>query len=73
MTKAAGFHLFPTRASTSLTWGTALLTRLFRLRPRRPHEIDPEEWSPHLLRDIGLDVGPTRDARSRRLMDWPLR
>lgn len=42
------------RRSTASSRIKPILARLLALIPRRPDTVDPERWSRHMLRDIGL-------------------
>ena len=46
-----------------------LLARL-GTTPRRPARLDPEEWSEHMLRDVGLSERLAEGLPSRRQMIW---
>jgi hypothetical protein len=56
-------------ASRWLTGFRGLLARLGRA-PRRPARLNPEEWSGHMLRDVGLSERLAEDLPSRRQMIW---
>lgn len=53
----------------------ALAGWLLRRRAGRPSKIQVDEFSGHLLKDIGLDLRGhgNREASGRSLMDWPIR
>jgi hypothetical protein len=53
-------------------WFTGLRGLLARLAtgPRRPTRLNPEEWSGHMLRDVGLSDRPAEGLPSRQQMIW---
>jgi hypothetical protein len=46
-----------------------LLTRL-STGPRRPGRLNPEEWSGHMLKDVGLPESLAEGLPSRTQMIW---
>jgi hypothetical protein len=72
------FDLFSTRRSPALrpSWIGRLRARVAHLGSRSPTTIDPDEWSRHMRRDIGL---PDEDPAARPTLPsqapsyWPLR
>jgi len=54
MTRCAELTTPAARTPAIAVWIRTVLTRLPARRSRRLTVIDPERWSQHLLRDIGL-------------------
>ena len=53
-------------------WLTGLWGLLARLGagPRRPARLNPEEWSGHMLRDVGLPDRLAEGLPNRQQMIW---
>jgi hypothetical protein len=54
MSTTAEFFPFSDRTTAPSSWPARLLARLFRRDRRRPARLHPEQWSAHMLRDVGL-------------------
>ncbi len=54
MTRYAELSIATLRTPAIAAWARTLLARLRTGRSRRLGRLDPERWSRHLLRDVGL-------------------
>ncbi|MGH8630703.1 MAG: hypothetical protein ACREU7_08055 [Burkholderiales bacterium] len=54
MTQVSNASISWNRGFVTPSWFKTLLARLLGFGPRRIGTVDPERWSRHMLRDIGL-------------------